>query len=421
MSNKTRPIGYGTADVKKKVPIPESINFKTKAVIKIMPQLKDQIDYLHQMIGNKEWSGILFYKIKKGSMDAIDKVVIEAHYVMPLNMGSAVYTEYDPDEAAIDAFDMFKDSEDMERGTIHTHHNMAAFFSSTDTEDLLEKVADNSHSYYLSLIVNIQETYVAKVAVLSKTSYTEYSVNIGRKQHPIRMPNTKITALTFEVSVKLPPGKEMPLPFRKQVEKIIEASKVSQTPARRSARGTHYYNDYYDTEIYNRAIHAKAGTKEIPGVGEKKEEKKEKIVERASFKDLIEELESFGSLITVGHEFGSIQEVISCETTEELMNVVADSIEFYSGADVANEGRTMYHTQLKEYIISSLFETEDIVSVPDIQKVVTGLLDVLLAMPECKRKPTDQLVESTKIVLYNMKVNAFNVLTDYKSILQKAK
>lgn len=420
MTNKTQVIGFGTTHVKKKVPIPDSINFKTGALIKIMPTLKDQIDYLHQMIGNKEWSGILFYLVKKGNINNIDKVTIEAWYIMPLNIGSAIFTEYDPDEAALDAFEMFKGVEDMERGTIHTHHNMAAFFSSTDTEDLLEKVADGSHSYYLSLIVNVQETYVAKIAVMSDNSFTEYSVNIGGKKHPVKIPSIKKTALTFEADVKLPPGKEMPLPFRTQVEKIITAAKVNTATPRNGNRTAHYYNDYYDTEAYSKSVQRKARTEAIPGMGKAKEEKKEKkVVSKLSLRAAVGKLESFIDIITVGHEFGSIQEVINCETSEELMNVIADSIEFYSGKDKNNEGQDQYHEQLKEYIISSLFETETIVTAITLREVIDGMLEIMITMPECKRKPTEKLVLATKIILANMRTNSLDTLRQYEKTVTK--
>lgn len=414
MSNKTKQqIGFGTnvpaGKHKKNVPQLESVDFKTTGKVEIMPILKDQIDYLHQMIGSKEWSGILFYTIEKGTIGEIDTVVIQAHYVMPLNIGSSVYTEYDPDEAALDAFDMFEGAEDMERGTIHTHHNMQAFFSGTDTEDLIEKVADNSHSYYLSLIVNIQEAYVAKIAVVSQNNFTEYNVKIGEAVHPIRMPNIKKTALAYEVNVTLPPGKETPLPFRKQVEKIIEASKPSKFNPRSSSKESHYYNDYYDREAFKGTYH-KADTS-VPGMEEREEkEDKKKEVAKPELPPMLE----FADLLTVGNEFGSIQEVLLCETTEDLLNTIVNCIRFYSGITNTKEGEKEYHTQLKEYIISKLFEDNTIVTASDIKEIAQTILNVLININECVEKETEDFLTATKTMLANMKTYAFSELTSYK-------
>lgn len=434
MTNKKKQVGFGTGAAVKTVPQPDSINFKTEAKINIMPVLKDQIDYLHHMVGNREWSGILFYTIKEGSISDIDNLSIEAHYVMPLDIGSGVSTEFDPDEATMDAFDMFENAEDMERGTIHTHHNMQAFFSSTDTNDLLEKVADDSHSYYLSLVVNIQEEYKAKIAVISKDSFTEYSINIGGTFHPVKVSNDKKVALTYETNVVLPPGKEVPRPFREQVEKIIKVAKQPQAPTRSNTRTDYYQDDYYNTEAYRKAYPQKkvfpytlpeysqpGKSKEIPGMGrgKRKKEQKEEVSELVSFKDPRGKMFVFADIITVDNEYGNIQEILECNSVEELLNIVTDSIDFFISDKSREYGKEQYCIQLKEHLIMRLFEQEKIVTANDIKDITNGLLKILLNVKECKIEATEEILTLLKATLTNMKAEAFIELNKYKTKIEK--
>jgi len=409
-------IGYQQArysnDSKSKVPIPQSINFKTDAKLIIMPDLKDQIDYLHAMVGSKEWSGILFYKIINGSIDKPDELKIEAHYVMPLDIGSSVYTEYDPDGATLDAFDMFEGAEDMERGTIHTHHNMATFFSSTDTEDLLEKVADESHSYYLSLIVNVAELYSAKIAVLSEKSFTEYSVSIGDATHSVRIPTEDKKVLTYEISeFDLPEGKEMPKPFREQVQKIIDATKTPNVPGSYSNRTS---SVKIGTESsWERANYAKEEEKtRIPGVSHKKSEDEEKEI--LNFNDVKDEMFAFADILTVGSEYGSINDVLECVTIEELIEVVYDSLKFYSTEETFPEIAVKYREQLRDHLFSRLIEDGNTLTTPLITTTVTEILKILDKVKLPKEALIFEFHGSLKAFLRGIKNDAYNELVTFR-------
>ena len=416
--NKKRKIGFGTTEDTKtksrpKVPQPDSIEFKTTATINIMPTLKDQIDYLHQMISNREWSGILFYEILEGSMEDPDKLVLNCHYLMPLNIGSSVYTEYDPDEATLDAFDMFEGAEDMERATIHTHHNMRAFFSTTDTEDLLEKVADESHSYYLSLIVNIHEEYKAKIALMSKENFTEYTVHIGGQEHPVRVTNKKKTAVVYQIeSIILPPGKEMDRPFREQVDKIIEAAKPKTT----TITSRTWDNGYsaWNEEFYGGNL-GKASY--IPGTNEKlqknkEDEKAEKV--KLDFSKPNFELEVFSSILTVGFEYGTLPETYQCGSVQQLITLVYETIEDYAGPEDMKKFIGDYHRELKENLVTVLLLENNKLTVHELRNTIEDIRAVLNTIPLIPDETIEKFLTSIRIVLTNMKHDALSELRLYR-------
>jgi hypothetical protein len=54
----------------------------------------DKIKYLCKTIASVEWSGILFYKVE-GSIRNADTVKFIAKDILPLDMGSSAYTEYE--------------------------------------------------------------------------------------------------------------------------------------------------------------------------------------------------------------------------------------------------------------------------------------------------------------------------------------
>jgi hypothetical protein len=124
-----------------------------------------QINYLHARTGKREWSGMLMYEVLKGSIAKPSEFVIRAKHIFLMDIGTSGYTEYNTDEDIVDLYDNIEGSMDMKTGHIHTHHNMDTFFSGTDNGELMENV--DKYNYYLSVIVNFEGTYSAKIAFLS--------------------------------------------------------------------------------------------------------------------------------------------------------------------------------------------------------------------------------------------------------------
>jgi hypothetical protein len=103
--------------------------------------------------------------------------------ILPLDMGSSAYTEYNLDERFMDFIEEdFEERCTWKLGHIHSHNSMAVFFSGTDMAELNDNAP--SHNFYLSLIVNNAMDFLAKVAFIGEAKkdikqvpYTAKNVN----------------------------------------------------------------------------------------------------------------------------------------------------------------------------------------------------------------------------------------------------
>ena len=121
-----------------------------------------QIQYLCRHISKVEWSGALFYTVE-GSIKDPSTFKITLKTILPLDMGSAAYTEYNLDGRFLDFIEEdFEERCTWKLGHIHSHNTMAVFFSGTDMAELNDNAP--SHNFYLSLIVNNYMDFMAKVA-----------------------------------------------------------------------------------------------------------------------------------------------------------------------------------------------------------------------------------------------------------------
>lgn len=128
----------------------------------VIPQeVEKKIRLLCREIHNVEWSGVLFYKTS-GSFE--DKsLIITCVDLFQMDEGTGGYTEYDmsPDVMGymVDHPELL--DTDVYQGLIHSHNNMATFFSGTDTATLQSEGNDMNH--FVSLIVNNAGKYTAGV------------------------------------------------------------------------------------------------------------------------------------------------------------------------------------------------------------------------------------------------------------------
>lgn len=140
------------------------IQLKEKATLVISQELAAQIMYNHLSNPNVEWSGFLFYDVEEGSLENIKELKLRAQRLYLQDVGSAGYTSFEmTGEKIVDMATTVPDYETSKIGIIHTHHNMACFFSGTDKDELQENAS--AHIYYLSLIVNHKGPWCAKIAV----------------------------------------------------------------------------------------------------------------------------------------------------------------------------------------------------------------------------------------------------------------
>ena len=125
-----------------------------------------QIQYLCKNIPKVEWSGALFYTTE-GSIEKPGTFKITLKTILPLDMGSAAYTEYHLDDRFIDFIEEdFEERCNWKLGHIHSHNVMGVFFSGTDMAELNDNAP--AHNFYLSLIVNNYMDFIAKVAFVGE-------------------------------------------------------------------------------------------------------------------------------------------------------------------------------------------------------------------------------------------------------------
>jgi hypothetical protein len=133
-----------------------------------------QIDHLHEVVGGVEWSGVLVYRVVEGSIEDHKNLVVEVLEILPMDVGTSGYTEYELDSSDEYTFanlcDRVMMDDGLKIGHIHTHHNMGCFFSGTDTQELHDNAPN--HNYYLSLIVNFKDpsNWCAKIALVGEES-----------------------------------------------------------------------------------------------------------------------------------------------------------------------------------------------------------------------------------------------------------
>lgn len=149
----------------------ERLELSNRPTLYISSKLRRQIDYLHSKVNKNEWSGELITR-EEGTVNDLDSWKIFAEDIFLVDVGSPGYTSYEVDKAGFKAADIVQLYEtyptilegELKNHHIHTHHNMSAFFSGTDWENLEERARVSN--YFLMLIVNFDGKYCAKVAMV---------------------------------------------------------------------------------------------------------------------------------------------------------------------------------------------------------------------------------------------------------------
>lgn len=257
--------------------IPE-VSLTGKGKLILTQELQDQIDYLHKKVGSVEWCGILFYTKESGEIHNPENFVLKAQQIYPMNIGSEAYTEAEIE--GLDIIDMYEKvpgAERMKQGLIHTHHRMATFFSGTDMSEL----HDNAplHNYYLSLIVNFDGNYTAKIAYIATVSNKntmifndsedkERSVSSESERKVLVMMDLDIVKPVFqEVVPEYFQERYLQLEEEKKNKKSVYSGFQGHYPSSYNTKGSgNYYGSKDDEETgYNRQG-------ELFGRNEKKEE-----------------------------------------------------------------------------------------------------------------------------------------------------
>lgn len=137
----------------------------------VIPQeVEKKIRLLCREIHNVEWSGVLFYKTTGAFEDK--SLTITCVDIFQMDEGTGGYTEYDmsPDVCSYICDHPELMEAGIYQGLIHSHNNMATFFSGTDTNTLLAEGSDMNH--FVSLIVNNAGKYTAGITRRAKVKQT---------------------------------------------------------------------------------------------------------------------------------------------------------------------------------------------------------------------------------------------------------
>ena len=158
--------------------------------------------FLCTYINTVEWSGCTFYSIE-GDLTKPDELSILVHDMIPLDKGSAAFTEYNFDGRVMKYMNEM-DYFDLKIGHLHSHHNMKTFFSGTD----LDEVMENSEFIkpYLSIIINNAYDFSCKLAFRIKektpTTYEFQDIDYTAKQFSI--PSESEYVANYDCTVVIP-------------------------------------------------------------------------------------------------------------------------------------------------------------------------------------------------------------------------
>jgi proteasome lid subunit RPN8/RPN11 len=137
------------------------ILLEKKIPLKLSKDISKKINYLCQVIPNVEWSGVLFYTTTGSIKNKSLKIKVED--ILPMDKGTTGFTSFAMDNRVIDyLIDNNAVDKKLKMGLIHSHHNMEAFFSGEDDDELCDGAYTNN--IYVSLIVNNRGKRVARIA-----------------------------------------------------------------------------------------------------------------------------------------------------------------------------------------------------------------------------------------------------------------
>lgn len=142
-------------------PVLELVHRQDIFKIVIPAEVEKKIRFLCKNIWDVEWSGVLFYKVEGAFEDK--SLTIRCVDLFQMDIGTGTYTEFNvsPDMATymVDHPELLE--EGIYQGLIHSHNNMATFFSGADTATLSAEGNDMAH--FVSLIVNNAGKYTAGI------------------------------------------------------------------------------------------------------------------------------------------------------------------------------------------------------------------------------------------------------------------
>lgn len=126
----------------------------------IVPEkVEEKIRYLLRKYPSTEWSGVLFTSYQGTFED--NNLVITCEDIYPMDLGSAVFTEFKMSEDVASYMANNIELFDCDLQLVHSHHSMSTQPSGTDLNTLREE--GNDRNCFVSLIVNNAGVYYAAI------------------------------------------------------------------------------------------------------------------------------------------------------------------------------------------------------------------------------------------------------------------
>lgn len=225
----------------------------------ITNDFQKQIDLFHNMVGDIEWSGVLFYKVDTNLAD--QNCIVTPKFIFPMDVGNSAFTTFDYSDVILDAYDVFPEAEECREGIIHTHHRMGAFFSGTDDSELKDN-AEN-YDFYLSLVVDYKKSYKAKVA--TKPTSTKVVIDRPSGRFEIEVENKDVFFFNLDVEYENIEHLTSPMSIRMQAlmtankDRMIVEDKNKKFSNGSADKFINSYNNNYNRNKGGFQIPQKAG------------------------------------------------------------------------------------------------------------------------------------------------------------------
>ena len=222
---------------------------KDLGTILIPNKIISKITLAHKLISNVEWNGVILYR-------TVDNVPIDItkpnHFIVEdlviVNIGTSGAFDYVADES----MNLVNSSPyilDCLQGLVHTHHNMGAFFSGTDMDEIAKSVDMN---VYLSLVVDFKGAYVAKLLLVGEQNIKHvnelantviYSVGKGGLVQDLTVIFEDQEANTAQLSSVITKWKERPVT---PAHRLPASTAWSYFPQQGKKYDQHFADDYFD-------------------------------------------------------------------------------------------------------------------------------------------------------------------------------
>lgn len=246
-------------DKKEVKPVLELVHRQDIFKIVIPVEVEKKIRFLCKNIWDVEWSGILFYKVEGAFEDK--SLTIRCVDLFQMDIGTSAYTEFNvsPDMATymVDHPELLE--EGIYQGLIHSHNNMATFFSGTDTATLSAEGNDMAH--FVSLIVNNAGKYTAGITrkykcvqtVSEKYTYPTWNGEVREGVETFDIEEEKLEWFNLDIVFEGATD-DFETEMMERLKEIKESKKKVVVPM---YKGRNYYSQY---DNYGKNI---APTKEV--------------------------------------------------------------------------------------------------------------------------------------------------------------